>query len=445
MTSRVSRRAALREGAALALAAAGAAPAACVPLQDAGTPAQPAGPASIAVWFNPWTPAIPAWEQTVREFEARQPRIKVSIEHLAGGTTEQEEKILAAAAAGTPPDVSYVHPIFTATFAVKGIIVPLDPFLTRSKGAFDLKEFYPGAIDYFRWDGKLWALPNYSGPNVFYYNKSLLQQVGLADPWELYQKGEWTIARFDDYVLRLTKGQGDSKTFGTREVSRSVRVQSPWIQGFGGEVWNAKVTETLLHQDGAVRAWEYLAGQVIKGQAPRPEELRGVSGGVQGLFTAGRVAFYDGIRSEVPAFKDVAFGVVPKHKMADGKEYNRDGPNGLSLTQGSRQHEAGWQFMMFELTRGVELKMGTGFTAPTTRSHAKSPLWLNLLIGGENARVYEAAANQVKAIPHPPRMTDIDRLIQAAYGKVVNGEAAARAAMVEIKPQVDAILAERGK
>ena len=381
-----------------------------------------AGPAAISVWFNPWAPALPAWEQTVQEFRERHPRVDVAIEPLAGSTTEQEQKILAAAAAGTPPDVSYVHPIFTATFAVKGVIGPLDTHIARSKGAFDVGDFYPGAIDYFRWDGKLWALPNYSGPNIFYYNKALVRGRGLPDPWELYQKGEWTLPRFDDHVLRLTQGQGEAKVFGTREVSRSIRVQSPWIQGFGGAVWNPAVTETLIHQGGALAAWEYLAGQVIKGLAPRPEELRGVSGGAQGLFIAGRLAFYDGIRSEVPAFKDVPFGVVPKHKMPDGKEYNRDGPNGLSLTTGGRFQDAAWQFMTFELTRGVELKMGTGFTTPTTRRLAKSPMWLSLLVGGEDARAYEAAALQVRAIPHPPRMSDVDRLIQEAYGKVVSGE-----------------------
>ena len=39
-------------------------------------------------------------------------------------------------------------------------------------------------------------------------------------------------------------------------------------------------------------------------------------------------------------FKDVQFGVVPKHKMADGKEYNRDGPNGMTLTKGTKSPDA---------------------------------------------------------------------------------------------------------
>ena len=129
-----------------------------------------------------------------------------------------------------------MHPVSNATFAIRAVTVPLEPYLSKKGSGFDLKDFYPGAIDYFRWDSKLWALPNYSGPNIFYYNKNLLQQAGLPDPWEQYQKGEWTIQRYDDAVQRLTRGQGEFKVFGTREISRSIRNQSPWIQGFGGEV-----------------------------------------------------------------------------------------------------------------------------------------------------------------------------------------------------------------
>src|SRR5262249_10494205 len=161
-------------------------------------------------------------------------------------------------------------PSFNATFAIKGLLVALEPFLAKSKGAFELKDFYPGAIDYFRWENKLWALPNYSGPGVYYYNTALLKQRGLADPWELFQNGRWTIQQLDDAVQKLTTGQagqGDTKVFGRNPVPTTVQMVSPWVQGFGGDVWNTQVTETLLHQEGSVKAWEYAAGQLINGYA----------------------------------------------------------------------------------------------------------------------------------------------------------------------------------
>jgi ABC-type glycerol-3-phosphate transport system substrate-binding protein len=232
-----------RRGIASCVAAALAGPllAACAGGRDGATAGGTASPVSLSFWYNATPPdvAVPAFQQMASEYQAKRPNVQVSLEVLTGSTTDQEQKLVAAAAADSVPDVTYVHPISNATVAVRGITTSLDPYLAKNRGPVDLRDFYPGAIDYFRWDGKLWALPNYSGPGVFYYNKDLLLRLGLADPWELYQKGQWTIQQMDGYVSKLTTGQGETKVFGRHDLSRSIRVQSPWIQGFGGEVWNA--------------------------------------------------------------------------------------------------------------------------------------------------------------------------------------------------------------
>jgi ABC-type glycerol-3-phosphate transport system substrate-binding protein len=404
-----------------------------------------AGPASLDVWVQEIGTAQKVWGQTANEFKAKYPAINVSIEILPGGSGEQEQKILASVAGGTIPDLVWIHPVYNANFAIKGVTAPLDPFLAKNKAAVDLKDFYAGVIDYFRWDGKLWSLPYKSGPGVFYYNTALLKQRGADDPWELFQKGQWTIEKFDDAVRRLTFDQGGVKTYGQIEVGRTIQFISPWIEGFGGELWNAQVTESRMQEDNAVRAWEYLTSRLTSGYAPDPDTLKGVAGGDVGLFTAGRVSFYFGIRSTVPSFRDTPIGMVPMHKMPKGKDYNRDGPNGLAVTQGSRQQDAAWQFILFEIGRGIEVGMAEGFTSPTSRTHAKNPLWVNQMIPGENARAYDIAAGQVKALPLPPGSVQINTLVGQAFDRTLKGQASAKVAMLEIRPQVDAILAGRGK
>jgi ABC-type glycerol-3-phosphate transport system substrate-binding protein len=135
---------------------------------------------------------------------------------------------------------------------------------------------------------------------------------------------------------------------------------------------------------------------------------------------------------------------VPLYKMPDGKYYNRDGPNGLSITQSSKVKDAAWQFMTFDLTRGMELAMAVGFSAPTTRTLAKNPIWLNQLIPGENAAAYAAAAEQVQAILLPVQTVQIDDVIQAAYTKIIKGQATAEAAMSAVVPQINTLLASNG-
>lgn len=407
--------------------------------------AAPAGATNVVWWFNVTGTAQQAWEQTVKEYQAQHPGITVTLNPLDGHTTDQEAKLQSVIAGGSQADLIYIHPIYNAAFATKGVIVPLEPYLDRSKNTFDLNDFYPGTIDYFRWVGKLWSLPNYSGPGVYYYNTDLLKRQGLADPWTLFQKGQWTIQEMDSDGSKVTTGQGATKVFARDDVSHSIRFQSPWIQGFGGQVWNADATKTLIDSTDAVKAWEYLASQVTKGYAPGSADLKGLPNGIHSLFADGRLAFYFGIRSDAPDLKAVPFGTVPLYQMPDGKYYNHDGPNGLSITQSSKVKDAAWQFMAFDLTRGIELAMAVGFSAPTTRTLAKNPVWLNQLIPGENAAAYAAAAEQVQAILLPVRTVEIDTVIQDAYTKTLKGQATAQSAMSAIAPQVNTLLTTAGQ
>jgi len=59
--------------------------------------------------------------------------------------------------------------------------------------------------------------------------------------------------------------------------------------------------------------------------------------------------------------------------------------------------------------------------------------------------VYDIAAKQVetRVLAHLPGMSELDRAIQAAFDKVVLGEATAKQAMTEAKPKVEAILKEK--
>jgi len=53
---------------------------------------------------------------------------------------------------------------------------------------------------------------NGSSSNGFVYNKKLISQAGLDDPWELYKKGKWNITTFLEYVEELTVDKNHDNT-----------------------------------------------------------------------------------------------------------------------------------------------------------------------------------------------------------------------------------------
>mgnify|MGYP005841557111 CR=1 FL=1 len=403
------------------------------------------GEVTIEVWPNAHIGGIEAiWGKIAREFESRNPGVKVK--ELCIPHNEAEAKILTSIAGNVPLDLVYVHPMWCATFATKSTIVDIDSYVKKDWTAAQLDDFYGGAIAYFNWDRKLWAMPYYSGPNTWYYNKDLLKQAGLEDPWDLYKKGEWTLQKFAEYAAKLTSGSGQNKVYGASEVSRTIRVQSVWLWGHGGDVWSEDMKQTVINSDGACKGWDYLADLVKKGIAPTRAESAALPGGEIGAFNSARIAFYYNIRGNVYNFKQgVNYGVAPHHKMPDGKEYNRDGPNALGITKLSKHRDSAWEFLKFSVGRGNEIMVEGKASAPVSRSVAKGKVWAELMLPWENAEVYDIAAKQVenKVLAHLPGMSEMDKLIQSAYDRIVLGEATSKQAMSEAKPKVDLVLKEQ--
>ena len=69
-----------------------------------------------------------------------------------------------------------------ASWAHKGLARSLDDLVRADK--FDLAQFYPGAIEADRWEGKLWALPTVGHPGevTLFYNMNLLDAAGVKYP-----------------------------------------------------------------------------------------------------------------------------------------------------------------------------------------------------------------------------------------------------------------------
>ena len=97
----------------------------------------------------------------------------------------------------------------------KGALLPLDEVV--GEGYFDrLSQEARLTADLLSYKGRRYVFsPSTDIPEdivvpnqlttVMYYNKTLILNEGLQDPYELYKAGEWTWAEFDRYVKRLTR------------------------------------------------------------------------------------------------------------------------------------------------------------------------------------------------------------------------------------------------
>jgi len=133
----------------------------------------------ITYWS--WTPSAQA---QVDAFMKKYPKVKVNLVN-AGTNKDEYAKLQNAIKAGSgAPDVVQIEYYAFPQFALSDSLVDL-----TSYGFGDLKSDYSsgpwGSVDF---DGKLYGLPQDSGPMALFYNKSVFDQYGIAVPqtWDEY-------------------------------------------------------------------------------------------------------------------------------------------------------------------------------------------------------------------------------------------------------------------
>lgn len=87
---------------------------------------------------------------------------------------------MVAYVAGVGPDVGYMYNEMMPGFISKGMLLPIDRFITKQ----DEANYYD--INYTRFQGKRWGIPLFAGSRIFFYNNSYLLETGLEvpDTWE---------------------------------------------------------------------------------------------------------------------------------------------------------------------------------------------------------------------------------------------------------------------
>lgn len=137
------------------------------------------------------------------------------------------EKLIVLLAAGDLGDIIWlstgVGTFFE--FASLGHLMALDDLVNRDK--YDLKQFYPRAIDTARFEGKLYGLPSLLHPSHLglFYNVNLFELSGVRPP-----SSDWTLDDLVETARKLTVG--DTKGIETETAYPPVLV---WLRTFGGE------------------------------------------------------------------------------------------------------------------------------------------------------------------------------------------------------------------
>jgi multiple sugar transport system substrate-binding protein len=404
-------------------APAGAAPAAEVAPTAVPTSAPaaepPDGPVSFMIFGDPAEKA--AYEGLVAAFTQKYPQIEVQLIHIPD-QGDYRTRLGTDFAAGTPADIVLINYRRYASFAAKGVLEPLGPYLA---GSALIKEgdFYPEALAPFYWQGTLMCIPQNLSSLVVYYNKQLFDAAGLA-----YPKPDWTWDDFLQTAKALTKdtnGDGTPDQYGLG-TEISIFRAAPFIWQNGGDLVDdpAKPTALALSTPAAIQALQWFVDLQVTHHVV-PDAVQEQAEDSESRFQNGTLGMFLNSRRGVPTYRQISgfdWDVAP---LPQGKQ--RAGilhADAYCMPTASKNKAATWTFIEFANSpEGQTIVAASGRTVPSLKAIAESPAFLDPSVKPQSSQVFLDVIPHIRGVPVMETWVDIeellgDELTRAYYGEV---------------------------
>jgi raffinose/stachyose/melibiose transport system substrate-binding protein len=130
------------------------------------------------IYPDPSDPKYQMIRKLADQYHADHPNITIELDSL--NTDQQKLKLKTQAASKEVPDITVVNPAAQMQpFVDADLFEPLNDMVAKN----GLKDtFQAGLLDFYTFNGNLYALPDGNNVAVIYYNKSLFKQAGIANP-----------------------------------------------------------------------------------------------------------------------------------------------------------------------------------------------------------------------------------------------------------------------
>jgi ABC-type glycerol-3-phosphate transport system substrate-binding protein len=374
----------------------------------------------------------PVWKQTIAEFEAANPGIK--IEPVLVARKDHWTKFVAASQAKKAPCIVSVD---LTTAAYNGYLMPIDKYWKAEPAAF--RDAWSDAIlSSAKWKGQLYGLPIWGGTYAEIYNRDLVVKAGL-DPAK-------PPKTFDEYVAwgrKLTGSDHWATAVLGGKTDTTTRVLLMWIWANGGEAFNADMSEATFAKNPksleAIKFYLGLAGKTgIAAPAPTTTNyLEQTNLYAQGKIATMRNAYWAVAKvvGDNPAMAGKSFVAPPPANVPNAPTLSTVTASSISA---SCQHpDAAWKFIKFDADKKWSIARAKVANWMPLRNDLADdpeinadPLLAQFVRIGRNARSYplphpvwaEIAANDIvdavqKALLAPDKTDEIFKDLDARLTK----------------------------
>lgn len=179
---------------------------------------------TFANWADTEDATRPGFQETIKQFEAENPDIKVESEGIAFSDIGQQ--LVQRVQAGNPPDVAQVAGNDTFALAATEALAPLDDVLSEEARSAVSEASLEGGMQ----NDMLVAFPWTDSPQGFWYNKKLMAQAGLNP-----DQPPATIDELTDALAAIKAEFPDITPLGLDTTNRAFGLGAnwAWIEAFG--------------------------------------------------------------------------------------------------------------------------------------------------------------------------------------------------------------------
>jgi ABC-type glycerol-3-phosphate transport system substrate-binding protein len=374
----------------------------------------------------------PVWKQTIAEFEAANPGIK--IEPVLVARKDHWTKFVAASQAKKAPCIVSVD---LTTAAYNGYLMPIDKYWKAEPAAF--RDAWSDAIlSSAKWKGQLYGLPIWGGTYAEIYNRDLVVKAGL-DPAK-------PPKTFDEYVAwgrKLTGSDHWATAVLGGKTDTTTRVLLMWIWANGGEAFNADMSEATFAKNPksleAIKFYLGLAGKTgIAAPAPTTTNyLEQTNLYAQGKIATMRNAYWAVAKvvGDNPAMAGKTFVAPPPANVPNAPTLST--VTASSISASCEHPDAAWKFIKFDADKKWSIARAKVANWMPLRNDLADdpeinadPLLAQFVRIGRNARSYplphpvwaEIAANDIvdavqKALLAPDKTDEIFKDLDARLTK----------------------------
>jgi multiple sugar transport system substrate-binding protein len=257
----------------------------------------------LSVWtFQP--PDDPAIEALIKAFQEKHPDIEILYTPLP--EDEYQTKVNTTLTAHAPPDVAIIE---NKGWMQAGRVVDLTEQLKL--WGVDPKGFNPGGVGRITLTGNLdegiFAIGDFIGGNVLFYNKAMFDAAGLEYP-PVDRSLTWP--EYADFCRQLgtPSRNPEEAVYGCSVPDWSFGIWSKWLYGEDGQH-----ALDNMNSEAMVEAWNLGTALVREGFAPSGSLMEAFPAGESDMFAQKKIAMTWSDFTEATKYKEqgISFGVAP--------------------------------------------------------------------------------------------------------------------------------------